>query len=149
MANSSTAPGSWMYTLWDERRWEGSVEMGQQGAGHSRYRIPSPLYWYLMWPTLPLFLFLYTWVFSTGGSVCSHLLTLVPRSRIFLPWRWRRYVPPKCRFKQDLHGVTSQRTAFFIATAMKTSNLTSLILLNCAFYMDPYMCIVFIVAWYD
>jgi hypothetical protein len=30
-----------------------------------------------MWPTLPLSLFLYSWVFSTGGSVCSHLLTLV------------------------------------------------------------------------
>jgi hypothetical protein len=36
---------------------------------------------------------------------CSHLLTLVPRSRIFLPWRWRRYVPPKRRFTQDLHGI--------------------------------------------
>jgi hypothetical protein len=35
----------------------------------------------------------------------SHLLTLVPRSRIFLPWRWRRYVPVKCRFIQELHGI--------------------------------------------
>jgi hypothetical protein len=43
----------------------------------------------------------------------SHLLTLVPRSRIFLPWRWRGYVPPKRRFRQELHGVTSQKTAFF------------------------------------
>jgi hypothetical protein len=24
-----------------------------------------------------------------GTSICSHLLTLVPRSRIFLPWKWR------------------------------------------------------------
>jgi hypothetical protein len=40
----------------------------------------------------------------TGG--CS--------SWIFLPWRWRRYVPPKCRFTQDLHGATSQETAFFL-----------------------------------
>jgi hypothetical protein len=46
---------------------------------------------------------------STG---CIHLLTLVLRSRIFLPWRWRRYVPPKRRFTQDLHGATSQKTAF-------------------------------------
>jgi hypothetical protein len=46
-------------------------------------------------------------------TVCSYLLTLVPRSRIFLPWRWRRYVPPKRRFTQDLHGATSQKTAFF------------------------------------
>jgi hypothetical protein len=27
-------------------------------------------------------------------------------------WRWRRYVPPKCRLTQDLHGATSQKTAF-------------------------------------
>jgi hypothetical protein len=74
---------------------------------------PSPLYWFPMWPTLPPSLFLYSWVFSTGGSVCNHLLTLVPCSRIFLPWRWRRYVLPKRRFIQDLHGATSQKTAFF------------------------------------
>jgi hypothetical protein len=58
-------------------------------------------------------LFLYSWAFSTGGSVCSNLLTLVPRSRIFLPWRWRRYVPPKHRFTQHLHCATSQKTEFF------------------------------------
>jgi hypothetical protein len=38
--------------------------------------------------------------------------------------RWRRYVPLKRRFTQDRHGTTSQKTAFFIVTAMKTSNLT-------------------------
>jgi hypothetical protein len=48
-----------------------------------------------------------------GISVCCHLLTLVPRSRNFLPWRWRRYVPPKRWFTQELHGATSQKTAFF------------------------------------
>jgi hypothetical protein len=47
------------------------------------------------------------------SSVCCHLLTMVPRSRIFLPWRWRRYVPPKRRFTHDLHGATTQKTAFF------------------------------------
>jgi hypothetical protein len=62
---------------------------------------PSPLCWFPMWPTLPLSLFLYSWLFPTGGLVCSHLLTLVPRSRTFLPWRWRRYVPPKRRLTQD------------------------------------------------
>jgi hypothetical protein len=30
-----------------------------------------------------------------------NLLTLVPRSRIFLPWRWRRYVPTKRRFTRS------------------------------------------------
>jgi hypothetical protein len=33
-------------------------------------------------------------------------------------------VPPKRRFTQDLHGAISQKTAFFIVTAVKTSNLT-------------------------
>jgi hypothetical protein len=52
--------------------------------------------------------------------------TLVPRSWIFLPWRWRRYVPPKRRFTLDIHGATSQKTAFFKFTAVKISNLTDL-----------------------
>jgi hypothetical protein len=69
-----------------------------------------------------------SWMFSTCGSVCSHLPTLVPRSRIFLPWKWRRYVPPKRRFTQDLHGATSQKTVFFIVTAVKTSYLTHFII---------------------
>jgi hypothetical protein len=40
----------------------------------------------------------------TRSTVCSHLLTLVPRSRIFLPWKLRRYFPPKRRFTQDLQS---------------------------------------------
>jgi hypothetical protein len=31
---------------------------------------------------------------------------------------------PESRFLQKPHGVTSQKTAFFIVTAVKTSNLT-------------------------
>jgi hypothetical protein len=58
---------------------------------------------------------------------CSHLLKLVPRSRIFVPWRWSRYVPAKRRFTQDPHGATSRKTAFFIVNAVKTSNLTTYI----------------------
>jgi hypothetical protein len=61
----------------------------------------------------------------------SHLLTLVPRSRIFISWRWRRLVPPKRRFTQHLHGATSQKTAFLIVTAVKTSNLISEIAFTC------------------
>jgi hypothetical protein len=38
---------------------------------------------------------------------------LVPRSRIFLPWRWRRYVTSKRRFTQEVHSATSKKTAFF------------------------------------
>jgi hypothetical protein len=41
-------------------------------------------------------------------------------------WWWRHYVPPKSRFLQKPHGTTSQKTEFFIVTAMKTSNLTFL-----------------------
>jgi hypothetical protein len=54
---------------------------------------------------------------------CSHYIRNVspPSSG---HWRWRQYVPPKRRFKQDLHGATSQKTALFIVAAMKTSNLT-------------------------
>jgi hypothetical protein len=38
---------------------------------------------------------------SSGMSaVCIHLLTVGPHSRIFLPWRWKRYVPPKRRCTQ-------------------------------------------------
>jgi hypothetical protein len=54
----------------------------------------------------------------------SHLLTLVPHSWIFLPWRWRWHIPSKRRFTQDLHGATPQKMAFFIVTAVKTSNHT-------------------------
>jgi hypothetical protein len=36
---------------------------------------------------------------------------------------------PKCRFLQEPQGVTSQKTTFFLVTAVKTSNLTELVLL--------------------
>jgi hypothetical protein len=32
---------------------------------------------------------------------------------IHLPWRWRRYVPPKRQFKPGPHVATSQKTIFF------------------------------------
>jgi hypothetical protein len=48
-------------------------------------------------------------------------------------------LPPKRRFTEYLHGVTSQMTAFFILTALKTSNLTQNIhvALFC-FWQQPY-----------
>jgi hypothetical protein len=36
----------------------------------------------------------------------------------------RHYVPPKRRFLEEPHGVTSKKIAFFIVTALKTSNVT-------------------------
>jgi hypothetical protein len=47
------------------------------------------------------------------GGIVSQLLTLVHRSRIIPPWRWRRYIPPKRRLTQVLHSATSQKTTFF------------------------------------
>jgi hypothetical protein len=51
-------------------------------------------------------------------------LAVTSNRRFLSPWWWRRYVPPKRRFLQEPHGVTSQKMAFFIVTAVKTSNLT-------------------------
>jgi hypothetical protein len=53
-----------------------------------------------------------------------------PRSRIFLPWRWRRNLTPKRRFLQDPHGATSEKTAFIIVTAVNTSNPTIILYYN-------------------
>jgi hypothetical protein len=61
---------------------------------------------------------------TVHGKVCSHLLTLVPRSRIFLPWRWRRYVPSKRRLAQDTHSATSQKTYFNRRTKKSTKHLS-------------------------
>jgi hypothetical protein len=36
----------------------------------------------------------------------------------------RNDVPQKCQFLQEPHGITSQKTVFFIITTVKTSNLT-------------------------
>jgi hypothetical protein len=58
--------------------------------------------------------------------------------RFLSPWLWRRYVPPKRRFLQEPHVVTSHNTTFFIVTAVTTSNLTRdlllLLLLNYYYY---------------
>jgi hypothetical protein len=55
---------------------------------------------------------------------CYLLLTFLTRL-LFSSWWWRRYVPPKHRFLQEPHGVTSQKTGLLIVTAVKTSNLAS------------------------
>jgi hypothetical protein len=75
--------------------------------GHDHF-LPSPFEF-----IVHLLSYLYD-LFPTGGLVCSHMLTPVFHSRIFLPWKWRRYVPPKRRSTQDLHSTTSQKTTFFM-----------------------------------
>jgi hypothetical protein len=79
---------------------------------HLHRPLPSPLYWFHMQPTLPPYSFTAGY-FLTGDSVCSHPLKLVPCWQIFILWTWRWYVHLKHRFTQDLHGATSQKTAFF------------------------------------
>jgi hypothetical protein len=55
---------------------------------------------------------------------CQLQLVLFLVHRFLSLWWRRRYVLPKRRFLQEPHGVISQKTPFFIVTAVKTSNLT-------------------------
>jgi hypothetical protein len=60
---------------------------------------------------------------------------------------WRRQVPPKCRFLQEPHGVTTQKTPFFIVTAVKTSNLTySILFLSICWH--SYTCSILCMEYY-
>jgi hypothetical protein len=55
------------------------------------------------------------------------------------PWRWRRYVPPKCRVPLNaLHSVISQKKILFKTTAVKTSNptCTSYFTFGCLQYLN-------------
>jgi hypothetical protein len=58
------------------------------------------------------------------GTCLSTWCTLVSCSAYFLPWRWKRCVPPKRRLTYGLHGSIPQRMATFITTAVRTSNPT-------------------------
>jgi hypothetical protein len=58
---------------------------------------------------------------GTTLAVTSNQYTLQRNTKL----TWRQ-VPPKRQFLQEPHGVTSQKTPFFIVTAMKTSILTRL-----------------------
>jgi hypothetical protein len=58
---------------------------------------------------------------ATSNRVTANV---VPSSPILLPLMIEGLSSKKCRFLQEPHGVTSQKTAFFIVTAVKTSNLT-------------------------
>jgi hypothetical protein len=68
---------------------------------------------------------------GTTFAVTSNRSTLRNKiARQFLsPWWWRRYVPPKRPFFKKPQGEISQMTAFFLVTAVKTSNLSYFTLL--------------------
>jgi hypothetical protein len=56
------------------------------------------------------------------GTYHLHLQGRKSAEKGFRPWRWRRYIPPKCRFTYRLHGAIFQKMATFITTAVGTSN---------------------------
>jgi hypothetical protein len=51
-------------------------------------------------------------------------VSFVPSAQILVTLMKEVLSFPKLRFLQEPHGVTSQKTPFFIVTAVKTSNLT-------------------------
>jgi hypothetical protein len=58
------------------------------------------------------------------GVVGTTLTVTSNRSCEEILWWWRTYVPPKRQILQEPHGVTGQKTAFFIVRAVNTSKLS-------------------------
>jgi hypothetical protein len=56
----------------------------------------------------------------------------VPSSPILVTLMIKALVTPKCRSLQQLHGVRSQKTTFFIVAAVITSNLANAKSFGCA-----------------
>jgi hypothetical protein len=66
-----------------------------------------------------------------GGKIVAGFLN-GPRQSEVPSFGRRRQVPPKRRFLQEPHGVTTQKTPFFIVTAVKTSNLPKILITKIA-----------------
>jgi hypothetical protein len=79
-----------------------------------------------MYSVISTFLKNYLMMAYVGRIVLSRIMKTFVRIEVFTavtmknavlwdvaPRRWRRYVPPKRRFTQELHSTTSQKTAFF------------------------------------
>jgi hypothetical protein len=58
------------------------------------------------------------------GELGTTLASDVPSLSILVSLMKEALSSSKSRFLQEPHGVTSQKTQFFIVTAVKTSNLT-------------------------
>jgi hypothetical protein len=67
----------------------------------------------------------------------SYLTTLFLVHRFLSPWWWRPKVPPKRRFLQEPHDVTSQKTAFFILLAVFKSTVDPAFTISCVFAHSP------------
>jgi hypothetical protein len=71
---------------------------------------------------------------GTTLAITKFLLTLFLTRLFFLPW-WQCWcVATKRRFLQEPHRLTSQKTAFFIVTAVKTSYIGYSSLACCLFW---------------
>jgi hypothetical protein len=55
---------------------------------------------------------------------CVHVQFILPLKTAYVAPPRMGYVPPKHQFIQEPHNITSQKSAFFVVTAMKNSNLT-------------------------
>jgi hypothetical protein len=60
-------------------------------------------------------------IFMQSAATCSRWF---PFRGFFYPEDGGEYVPPERRLTQDLQSAISQKTTFFIVSAVKTSNLT-------------------------
>jgi hypothetical protein len=60
---------------------------------------------------------------SSGWKIISKLGSTLAVTSNWSTLRWMRYVPLKGRSLYEPHGVTSQKTAFLLVSAVKTSNL--------------------------
>jgi hypothetical protein len=62
------------------------------------------------------------WYFFVAYVGCQLQLVLLLVHRFLSPWWRRRQVPPRRRFLQEPHGVTSQKTTFFISCLVRRTS---------------------------
>jgi hypothetical protein len=81
------------------------------------------------------------------GTTLAQLATDVRCEEMYV-WLWRRYVPPKRRFLQESHGVTSQKTAYFIVTPWKPQILLVFLDRSCYIFSSS-SSVILSRAWVD
>jgi hypothetical protein len=78
----------------------------------------------VFWDVAPSPLPRFSSVSPNCGQIVSYRPTLFFACGFLLPWRWRWHVNQKRRFIINPHSATPQKMAFFIITAVKSSNPT-------------------------